>query len=384
MNFAKKWLVLSLTLLSLIFLARSASFVVESKSPQEILDEIAKLEADVTRLKSQANTLKNQIAQFNAQINLTSLKIEETEEKISLLGGRIDQLEDSLSALSAAFSSRVSETYKMKRLEDPFVFLITSQNLSQFVVRFHYLNRIIKADKDLLVRLQQAQNTYEGEKDDQETLQSKLEEQKNVLGVQKEAKADLLTITKNDEKKYQQLLAQARAEYEAIVAITAGKGIEEEVGHVNQGDRIASIIQDRSCNSSAAHLHFIVSDNGTTYNPFGYLKPVGHENCSGPGKCSPGDPFNPSGDWEWPISPTITFTQGYGYTWAVQNKAWIRSIYSSHNGIDINSGDLTVRAVKSGTLYQGSYSIQGVCRLNYVRVAHDDSSLDTFYLHINY
>jgi len=380
MNFAKKWLILTFTFLSLIFIARGASFVVEGKTAAQILEEITKLEADVQRLKSQGNTLKNQIAQFNAQINLTSLKIEETEEKISLLGGRINQLEGSLSALSNAFSSRVSETYKMKRLEDPLVFLITSQNLSQFVTRFHYLNRIIKADKDLLVRLQQAQDTYEGEKDDQEDLQGKLEEQNNVLGVQKSAKADLLAVTKNDEKKYQSLLAQARAEYEAIVAITAGKGIEEEVGHVNQGDRIASVIQGSSCNSSGSHLHFIVSDDNTTFNPFSYLKPVGHENCSGGGECSPGDPFNPSGSWEWPISPTIKLTQGYGYTWAVQN-TWVGRIYQFHNGIDINSNDPTIRAVRSGTLYQGSY---GACRLRYVRVAHDDSNLDTFYLHINY
>ena len=105
-------------------------------------------------------------------------------------------------------------------------------------------------------------------------------------------------------KKYQQLLATARAEFEAIQAIIAGKGEEEEVGSVSQGQRIASLIQGPSCNSSGEHLHFMASKGNNTVNPFSYLKGgVDHENCSG-SSCgsSAGDPFNPSGSWDWPIS----------------------------------------------------------------------------------
>lgn len=383
MTLYKKWLTRILSTLTVVCFLVFGIGVIKAQNPQDLLNEIARLESEVQRLKNQANTLNNQIAQFDAQIHLTNLKIEDAEERIKLLGGRIDQLEGSLDALSTAFYSRVNETYRLNRLENAFIFLITSQDLSEAVIRYHYLKRIQEADRSLLVRLQTAQNTYQEEKTDQEVLQEELQKQEAVLGVQKAAKADLLAETKNDEKKYQQLLAQARAEYEAIIAITAGKGKEEEVGKVNQGDRIASIIQGASCNSSGTHLHFIVSENGTTHNPFDYLKPVDHQNCSGPGQCSDGDPFNPTGSWEWPISPPIKFSQGYGYTWAIQN-TWVGSIYQFHNGIDIDSNDMTVRAVKSGTLYQGSYSGSGGCALKYVRVDHDDSNLDTFYLHINY
>lgn len=384
MSQKKRWLISFFTILAAFtLLVQGFGFVKAQKDPQQLLDEITKLETEVVKLKSQANTLKNQIAQFDAQIYLTGLKIQETEERITLLGGRIDQLEVSLDSLSKAFFTRVNETYKMERLESAFIFIITSQDLSEAVIRYHYLKLIQEADRNLLVRLQTAQNTYQEEKTDQEVLQEELEEQRSVLASQKAAKADLLAITRNDEKKYQQLLAQARAEYEAIIAITAGKGEETEVGKINQGNRIASIIQKASCNSSGPHLHFIVSENGTTHNPFSQLKPVAHENCSGPGKCSPADTFNPSGSWEWPINPTIRFTQGYGYTWAVQN-TWVGRIYQFHNGIDVDSNDMTVRAVKNGTLFQGSYSGFGGCALKYVRVKHDDSNLDTFYLHINY
>lgn len=372
----------SLLLATGLFKVGSHFVAVEATQLEELNEQIKQYEADISRLKSQANTLSNQIAQFDAQIRLTTLKIQETQEKILLLGGRINQLEISLEALTEAFATRAMETYKMTRLGDSLIMLITASDLSEVVSRYHYLQRIQEADRDLLVRLQEAQDVYQEEKVDQEDLQAQLEEQGRVLGAQKTAKADLLAITRNDEKKYQALLAQARAEYEAIQAIIAGKGEETEVGRVSEGQRIASVIQGASCNSSGSHLHFIVSQNGNTHNPFSYLRAIDYENCSGPGECGAADVFNPSGNWGWPISPKIKFSQGYGSTWAIQN-TWVGRIYSFHNGIDINSlSSSEVKAVKSGTLYRGGYGVG--CQLRYVRVDHDDSDLDTFYLHINY
>ena len=369
----------------LVFVDRDVRAETESEKFERLSREIQEYETEISKLKSQAGTLSNQIAQYDAQIRLTSLKISQTEEKILLLGGRINQLETSLQNLTRAFTSRAVRTYKMARLNEPYAFLISSPDLDVAVTSFHYLQKIQESDRDLLVRLEKAQVTYEEEKVDQEELQSQLEEQKTVLGAQKSAKASLLEQTRNNEKRYQELLAQARAEYEAIQAIIAGKGQEEEVGKVSQGQRIASIIQGPSCNSSGSHLHFIISKDGTTQNPFSYLKSgVDFENCSG-SSCgsSDGDSFNPRGSWDWPISPRIKFTQGYGLTWAVRN-TWVGRIYSFHNGIDINSESSEVRAIQSGTLYRGSYSGSGSCRLRYVRVEHDESGLDSFYLHINY
>ena len=110
---------------------------VEADQLQEINDQIKQYEAEISRLKSQANTLSNQIAQFDAQIRLTTLKIQETQEKILLLGGRIDQLEVSLEALTKAFSTRATETYKMTRLGDSLIMLITASDLSEAVSRYH-------------------------------------------------------------------------------------------------------------------------------------------------------------------------------------------------------------------------------------------------------
>lgn len=371
------------------FLFSNVKSYILGQSPNEQLqklqDQITQYENEIIRLKNQSVTLANQISQYDLQIKLTVLKISETQGKIDILAGRINQLEVSLSELSLAFSERAEETYKLARLNQSFLFLFSASDIKETVNRFFYLKKIQAADRDLLVRLQTAQTNYKGEKEDQEQLQTQLEAQKKNLDTQKKAKANLLELTKNDEKRFQQLLAQARAEYEAIQAILAGKGEETESGKVSQGQKIASIIQGASCNSSGSHLHFMVAQNGNANNPFSYLKNgIDIENCSG-SSCGSGDgdTFNLSGSWDWPISPKIKLMQGFGNTWAVKN-TWVGRIYSFHNGIDIDSDNSEVKAVKSGTLYQGSYAVGSGCRLRYVRVDHDDSDLETFYLHINY
>lgn len=386
----KKFLLLLLT--SIIFFgvvtfvkAQSCDSSCASDDLTCISNKISDCNNKISTLQSQANTLSNQIAQFNAQITLTALKIADTENKIAQLGGRIDQLEVSLNNLTQAFSSRAVETYKTSRFENGFMFLLTATDINDAVARFHYLTKIQEEDTNLMQRLQEAQTAYKGQKADQETLQKQLEVQKANLDSQKAAKASLLAVTRNDEARYQQLLAQARAEYEAIQGILAGQGQETQVGHIDAGAKIASIIPGPSCNSGGEHLHFMIAQNGQTSNPFNYLRSgVYFDNCSGSSCGSPnGDPFNPSGSWDWPISPKIEFNQGYGVTWAVQNIPWVRSIYNFHNGIDIDSASsLDVRAVRPGVLFRGAYGVG--CNLRYVRIHNDDDGLDTFYLHVDY
>jgi len=368
-----------------VFLVGRPVFAEDQSKLDELNRQIEEYNTQISRLQSQATTLANEVAQFNARIHLTELKIDQTQAQITLLGGRIDQLETSLDNLSNAFNSRVGETYKLTRLEDSPIILLASYNVSEAVSKFHYLKRIQEADQKLIDRLDSAKNTYTEQKTELEELEAVLAEQKAVLDQQKAAKANLLALTRNDEKRYQQLLSAARAEFEAIQAIIAGQGDETEVGHVSTGSRIASIIQGPSCNSSGEHLHFIVSKGSSTENPFSYLKPgIGYLNCSGPGECSEGDAFNPSGSWDWPINPAVRYTQGYGSTWAVKN-SWVGKIYNFHNGIDINSESSSeVKAVAPGTLYRGSVGGSNGCRLRYARVKHESDGIDTYYLHINY
>jgi peptidoglycan hydrolase CwlO-like protein len=82
---------------------------------------------NISKLQASGKTLSSQIAQFDAQIKLTSLKIAQIEEQINLLSGRIDQLEGSLTDLTKSFNQRVVETYKMTRVEDPLLLILSSK-----------------------------------------------------------------------------------------------------------------------------------------------------------------------------------------------------------------------------------------------------------------
>ncbi len=202
--------------ITLIGFSSSLVFSQTCSSESQCNDLINQYQNEITRLQGQSNTLKNQISQFDAQIKLTTLKIAKTEEEIEKLSGRIDQLEGSLDSLSLAFSNRVIETYKMSKVNDPLYLLLSSPNLNEAFSRYSYLMKIQEADRDLLQRLQKAQDTYKEERVDQEDLQNELEKQKKNLDSQKLAKANLLAVTSNDEKKYQKLLSDAKAQLSAF------------------------------------------------------------------------------------------------------------------------------------------------------------------------
>lgn len=238
----KKILFFSVFLLT-ILLGR-ASFVLAEEcddipsTQDKIQEKINCLSGKVGQLSSQAKTLKGQIAQFDAQIKLTTLKIADTESKIQLLGGRIDQLEVSLNDLSKAFASRAVETYKLSRIENGFFFVLSAADVDDAVSRFHYLQKIQEEDRNLLSRLQEAQTAYQGQKVDQEALQKQLKTQQASLNAQKSAKNNLLSVTKNDEAKYQNLLAQANAQlarFKSFVNSRGGSSILDNQTKCNEG-----------------------------------------------------------------------------------------------------------------------------------------------------
>ena len=387
----------------LIFFPSFALAITDQECQQDLISGRTHLEECITlwsglvgEKKQQITSLKTELQRFDASIAITTAQIYKTvaeidqlEKEIAVLGTKIGHLDISLDQLSEILVKRIAETYKKGRL-DSFALLFSSNNFSDFVGRYKYLRVIQLHDRKLMLQMESVRANYADQKTvkeekqiELETARKKLEAQKAVLAQQKTDRQRLLTATQNDEKQYQQLIASARAELIAIRGILAGQGKEVEVRHVNEGEKIASLIAGASCNSSGTHLHFMVAQGSNTQNPFSYLGGgMAVENCSG-STCGSGDgdAFNPSGSWGWPLNSPLKFTQGYGVTWAIQH-TWVGSVYDFHNGIDIVSDSLDVKAVKTGTLYQGVY--QGGCNLTYVRVNHDDSDLDTLYLHVNY
>ncbi|KKP60989.1 MAG: peptidase M23 [Candidatus Roizmanbacteria bacterium GW2011_GWA2_34_18] len=370
-------------------------FSIQAQDNQQTTDlqkKINEYQTKLSQLSQQKNTLSSQIQYMDTQIYLTGLqisvteqKIVETEKEINLLGSRIEGLDQSLDYLSKQLIKRIVEGYK-KRPFSIFSLLLDNKNANDFLNQVKYLKTAQTNNQKLLYTVQETKTNAEELKKLREEKKIELDKQTEALNYQKQSlnnqkvqKQRLLADTQNDEKVYQNLLAKAQAEYVAIQGIIAGAGTETKLKEVKKGENIASVISGASCNSSGGHLHFIVQQNNTVVNPFDYLKSTNYRNCSG-SSCDSGDgdPFNPSGNLDWPLSPTIELSQGYGSTWAVRN-TWVGRIYSFHNGIDINGSSNSVLAVADGTLYRGSYALG--CTLSYTKLVHKDSNISTLYLH---
>jgi len=390
---AKK-LVFSLIFILILF---SAQGIFAQQSASDVAKRIEEYQQKLNALTRQRDTLSSEIQYMTLQINLTTLKIQETEEKIvstqreiEILSSRIKGLDNALNYLSKLLLNKMVESYKNKPLSF-FDILFDSQNANDFISRVKYLKTTQENNHKLLVQVQETKLNFEEQKNLREEktielakLEAQLNNQKADLNNQKAAKQNLLNVTKNDEKIYQRLLEQARAEYAAIQGIISGAGTETKLKEVRKGENIALVIPGSSCNSSGGHLHFIVQENGTVTNPFNYLKSADLKNCSG-SSCGSGDGDSTFTDnsynWDWPLNPTIEMNQGYGETWAVRN-TWVGRIYNFHNGIDITGSSYDVSAVSDGTLYKGSYSVG--CALSYMKLVHKDSNTTTLYLHVNY
>lgn len=359
-----------------------------AQNTTELENKVKEYEAEINRLEKEKDTLSNQIKIIDSQINLNTTKINQTEneiktleEEIQRLAVQIGELDINLNQLTTIFIQQINQNYRLLKQGPPIAFILFN-DFNSFLQQKKYVTTLQKNSQETILKMEITRTNYDQQKTQKEqkqqeleALQKKLADQKRNLDNQKISKKNLLEITKNSEANYQKLLSQVRAELAAIEGILAGRGDETKVGVVEAGAKIASVIQGSSCNSSGTHLHFMVEKDNASQNPFNYLKSIDYFNDSG------GDPFNPTGSWNWPLNPKIDFNQGYGQTWAVRN-TWVKRIYTFHNGIDISGSDTTVFATHRGILYRGSF--KGACTLKYVRVQEENSNLSTYYLHVNY
>lgn len=352
----------------------------------ELNKQIQEYQRKLTELAGQKRTVAAAVNYLNAQIGLAQSQIAKTERELVILNseidalqGRISQLNSSLDDLSNIVVNRIRETYRQANIRPLYLFL-ASDGFSDFISRYKYLKTIQNHDREILLAMERSRANYNLQKSLKEEKQTEVEaknttlkRQKSSLAIQQQEKQQLLELTKNDEKRFQELLSKARSELEAIQSIIAGRGQETRVGEVTEGNKIASVIPGISACSTGAHLHMEVVKDASHRNPFEYLssKAVIWNNAD------PQPSF--TGSWNWPINDPVRITQGYGRT-------SYSSIYANgfHTGVDMvnNNNDYDVKAVKNGILYRGSIACGGGV-LRYVKVDHGDG-LATYYLHVNY
>jgi len=198
------------------------------------------LENKLATVQEQKTTLTNTIKVIAEKINLqeisiakTLVEIEQLEKEITLLDERIDTLDLSLDQLTEMLLERVRTKYK-KQLTAPLIDLsptsLSSMENNQ-EISHKYVSQASQQTAIIMHKATVQKQLFDSQKKRKEVVQHALEEkkklleqQKKELATQKTSQQQLLVVTKNDEKTYQKLLANALAEITGLRNYSASKG----------------------------------------------------------------------------------------------------------------------------------------------------------------
>lgn len=361
-----------MNLLKNVLLITAFIFVVSPVFADETTDTLQKQIDDytnkLTELSKTKDTLANQIKILDGQVQLTLLKINQTQASIQSLENDIGQLSikigdlnAQLDRLSGLYIDQVTQNYKLAKRIPGVSLLAGTLNFNQFLEQYKYLSVIQKNNQESLISMETVRIEFDTEKANKEKkqaeleiLQKKLSDQQANLARQKANKAGLLTITKNDEAKYQSLKKAAESELSSLLtAKFVGKR------EVKKGEAIG--IMGNTGYSFGDHLHFGL------YN-------LSESNISSWKYANDIDPSDYLKNNLWPMNEPLTITQGRGNT-------PYSYLYSDrfHHGIDMVSTNKTVRSVNDGVayFYRNASSSLG----NHVKIFHADGKM-TLYLHL--
>jgi peptidoglycan hydrolase CwlO-like protein len=335
--------------------------------------QIACLQGALSGVRKQQTTLTGAINVLNGEINLQQVQINQLRAEITRLEKDIDELSErisglnvSLDRLSTMLIDRIRAQYKRAQ-QSPITVLFSSESFGTFVSKYKYLSEAGHQTAFAMTKAETQRLEYDEQKALKEAKQAQvldkraeLEGKNLELASKRQEQQALLSATKNDESRYQQLLQEAEKELAQIAAaaevvIRQGNGVDVERGEV-----VGTM--GNSGYSTGAHLHFGVYKydvkefqsnsswgwyNRNYVDPLDKLKSKTVTWSTGCGHDPSGSTSSGKGSWDWPMSsPRIT--QNYGsntcYNWMYGGKA--------HPAIDmVGIGSIDVKAVDDGEAY---------------------------------
>ncbi|MCA9362560.1 hypothetical protein KC906_04245, partial [Candidatus Kaiserbacteria bacterium] len=196
----------------------------------EIEAEIAAYEGQLKEVGAEKKTLQGAINQLelerkkvNAEISKTENLITSTDLEINKLVLEINRTQSDIDDTEAAIGSIIRSEYKAS--EDSLVeLLLRHDHLSEFWSAYEAHENVRDtmaakvAELDIFKNLLEEQRTdNESKRTELSSLRNQYVDQNTVLVNNKQEQANLLEVTKNEERNYQQLLASKEAARDQII-----------------------------------------------------------------------------------------------------------------------------------------------------------------------
>lgn len=281
LNFKKVLSILSVQ--TLLFFSVCTPFIYAqsptgSQSEQDLINQIQDLENKIDELQGQEKTLSSQILAMDDQMKVTSLKIDRTkkqivsvENSIEIISGKITSLEGSLDDVGLLLLERIAATYKAGNFQ-PLSILITSKNLSEFVIKNAYLKLVQDHDKKLMLSVQMSKVNFSEQKQalvqkqtELKNLKSQLESYTAQLAQQEAGKKTLLAQTQGSEGNYQKLLSAARAQlagFQNFVTNQGGASLLSNQTNCNDWGCYYNQRDSQWGNQSLNHTQYTIASDG--------------------------------------------------------------------------------------------------------------------------
>ncbi|MDD5590133.1 MAG: peptidoglycan DD-metalloendopeptidase family protein [Candidatus Portnoybacteria bacterium] len=196
---------------------------------QKIEQQIAAFKNEIKNQQSQEKTLSSQISYMEAQIRRLFSEIRLTETKISAASLRIEELESDILVRNTEIGKQKNNLGEIIRQineydqETPLSMVLKNENFSEFLNQVQFADNLQENVKEKLVKIKDLKKELEEQKTEIESQKISLEElrtdlsgKNKVLNGQVDEKETLLVQTKNQEKKYQQMLTETQKKQKQI------------------------------------------------------------------------------------------------------------------------------------------------------------------------
>jgi murein DD-endopeptidase MepM/ murein hydrolase activator NlpD len=203
----------------------------QQKRIDEINQKRKEYESLVNKAQSQAASLNNQLVILNSRISQAELEIENTEIQITKTNLQIQKLRADGLALDRSIDKQKENITHLLRLSyrqgqvSTLEILLLNDSLTDFLNQIKYLDNtskeINKNVSDLKISkelLEKNQENLEEQGRQLNNLKNELISTRNSLEYEKQSKVFVLEETKETEKEYQSLIAQAKREHQQAQA----------------------------------------------------------------------------------------------------------------------------------------------------------------------